>query len=210
MKTRIWKNYYDIVILPPKPVAEYARALSKKLHKYGATFVLGKRHYIPHISLFHIPVKPEKFTQFEADIASCVKGFKADILKTGKLARGMIVTNKPKWLQALHTKVLSTSFPYIDWDYGVAATWGFVTRLSRQQREIGQRNIRKYGAPFVGSTFFPHITITDSPAFNDAKEDPEILHGLKFMSFRFKVKEIYICELGPHHSCQRIVKKIRL
>src|SRR5262245_59901987 len=54
-----WPNYFDVVILPSAAVRDHSIALSRKLQKYGAKFVLGRRRYLPHISLYHIPVKPE-------------------------------------------------------------------------------------------------------------------------------------------------------
>jgi hypothetical protein len=71
----VWTNYFDIVILPPPPVRDYAIDLSARLKKYGGRFVLGKRRYIPHVSLYHIPVRPENFPAFCEEVETITERF---------------------------------------------------------------------------------------------------------------------------------------
>jgi len=54
----------------------------------------------------------------------------------------------------------------------------------------------------VGVNFEPHITLT---VFKDQSCISE-LPPLKFESRSFDADKISICELGPSHSCQRIVE----
>jgi hypothetical protein len=69
----------------------------------------------------------------------------------------------------------------------------------------GKRNLRKYGSPMIDRIFRPHITLT---SFGER-------HGLKdieleFERLSFVVDEIAVCELGPHHTCQRTIARFPL
>jgi len=55
----LWPGYYDVVILPPAPVRDHALELSEKALPDGRMWRLGKRAFLPHISLYHIPVRDE-------------------------------------------------------------------------------------------------------------------------------------------------------
>lgn len=153
MKPEIWKNYYDVVVLPPKPVAGYAIRLSKQLYSYGATWVLGKRHFISHISLYHVPVKPRKFQEFLAALRVLAKRQRGGVLQTAGLEGGLLTIDRPKWLRELHWRILELSLRYFDHSYGVEKTWNSVKKLPSRRRAIALRNIKKYGTPFVGRSF---------------------------------------------------------
>lgn len=201
MKKKIWKNYFDIVILPPREVADYAIRLSRKLSRYGTKWTLGKNSFIPHISLYHIAVRQEKFGAFVFEIQKAIKNTRPGYLTTTAIEPNSLIFDKPAWVQELYLKVIKKTLKYYDWDYGTDDYWP-MDRFPRRMQKVGVRFMKKYGTPMVGSNFRPHVTLTSF-----AGNTPRI-KTKKAKIFKFKPTHIYICELGPSHSCQRIVRKI--
>jgi len=70
-------------------------------------------------------------------------------------------------------------------------------------RKSGAKFIKKYGTPMIGRNFKPHVSLT---SFRNIPT-PD-LATRKAKAFKFKPDALYVCELGPSHTCQRIVKRI--
>ncbi len=209
MKATIWKNYYDIVILPPKPVMKYAIQLSRRARKCGRTkLVLGARSFIPHISLYHIPVKATQRQRFLDTIHKVSQRHSGGTLRiTGlKLFKPhrslLLMANKPAWLDKLCRDIVRTTQILFDKQYDVRATWQ-IAKLSKGM----QAKLKQYGSPVVGRYFMPHITLT---GFLDDEGMRRATRQLKAVKMKWQVSDLYICELGQFHSCQRIVAKIKL
>jgi hypothetical protein len=199
----LWTNYFDIVILPPPPIRDYAIDLSARLKKYGGRFVLGKRRYIPHISLYHIPVRPENFPAFREEVETITERFNGGELKLRSIELPLLMTDKPKWIQQLHLDIVKKTSKYFDWDYGAETSWN-MDLLPANLRVRAKGYLEKYGTPMIGAVFRPHITLT---SFEDRSIVDEI-PALPFKPMSFQVDTIYICELGHSHSCQRVVAKM--
>lgn len=203
---KIWENYYDVVILPSKEVSDYAIKLSSQLHKYGTLWVLGKKSFIPHISLYQIPVKPKDFNDFVNELETIAKGFRAGKLRVEKLKlwkphRSVCMyTDKPEWIKKLYLKIIKKTLKYFAWNYGLEETWNVA-----KQSKLLTKNFKKYGTPMFGRYFMPHITLG---VFRDDKDIIKAFSELRLKKYTFEVKSIFVCELGENHSCQRIVKKI--
>jgi hypothetical protein len=202
-KVEVWKNYFDIVILPPPAVRDYAIDLSDRLKKHGGRFVLGKRRYIPHISLYHIPVRPQDFAAFCKQVRTISEVFSGGELKLRSIELPLLMTDKPKWIQQLHGHVVKKTAKYCDWAYGAEDSWN-MDLLPANLRVRGKGYIQEYGTPLIGPLFRPHITLTSFEERSVVDEIP----ALPFDPMSFQVDTIYICELGPSHSCQRIVAKM--
>ncbi len=208
MSVKIHKNFFDIVILPPKEIRNYSIDLSQKSYKYNAKWVLSKKSFLPHISLYHIPIEEKKFDRFIAEIEKTVKGFKTGELKTTELKQyiskpifaNSLMINKPKWLREFYLKIIKKTMPYFDWNYGLEKLW-----KSAGWSKNMQKNFQKYGTPFVGKHFTPHITLN---MFKNKNDTIKALNTLKFKQFYFRPKTIYVCKLGEGFSCQKIVKEI--
>jgi hypothetical protein len=196
----IWKNYFDVVILPPPDVRDYSIDLSARLQNYGK-FVLGKRRYIPHISLYHIPVRPEKFEAFSKEIEKISAAFAGGELKLRSIESSLLMTDKPKWITRLYLDVINKTKKYFDWRYGAEDMWN-VGLLPANLRSRAQGYLKTFGTPLMGAAFRPHITLTRLEDLNVRKIPP-----MTFKPMSFDVEAIHICELGPFHSCQRIVAK---
>jgi hypothetical protein len=205
MAAEIWKNYFDVVILPPPKVTNYAIGISAGLQQYGAEFVLGHENYIPHISLYHIPVSPSDFNDFSKAVSAIAEGHVGGELQLTRLEIPVVQTDKPLWLRRLHRDLVRATVCYFNWDCGAQERWN-TDYLPAQLKARAEENLRKYGSPLIGSVFRPHITLTSFP-------DRALVSGppnFKIEALRFDVKEIAICELGLHHSCQRIIRRFRL
>lgn len=206
MTKKIHKNYFDIVILPTKEIGDYSIALSKRLHKYGSNSVLGRKSFLPHISLYHISIKRGDFENFIVDLKGVINGFKAGRLKIKNLIlwKGhrsvLLMTDKPKWLKNLYLKIIKRTLKYFNWDYGVERLWN-----TDHWPKPMQKNIKQYGTPMVGRYFLPHITLG---TLNDKKNVARFFNKLKLKQYEFKPIGVYICELGEDHTCQKIVRKI--
>ena len=200
--TEIWKNYFDVVILPPPDVRDYSIDLSARLKKHGVKFVLGRRRYIPHISLYHIPVRPENFEAFSRGIEKISAAFKGGRLRLTSIELPLLMTDKPKWITKLYLDVVNKSKKYFDWDYGSEDRWN-LGLLPENLRTRAKGYLHTFGTPLMGAAFRPHITLTGFKDRNAVDEIP----ALPFKSMAFDVEAIHICELGPFHSCQRIVRK---
>lgn len=201
MNKEIWKNYFDVVILPPEEISNYAIGLSKKLSQYGTKWILGKNSFIPHISLYHIAVKPKQFKPFIAELQGTIENFSPGYLRTTLIEPHLLMFDKPEWIQKLYLKVIRNTLKYYDWDYGTDQYWP-LNHFPKRMRKLGARFIKKYGTPMVGANFRPHVTLAS------LKNEPLNLRVQPARKLKFKPDFLYVCELGPAHSCQRIVTKI--
>jgi len=183
-------------------VRDYAIDLSIQLKKFGGRFVLGRRRYIPHISLYHIPVRAENFEPFSHQVENITCAFSGGELKLRAIELPLLMTDKPEWLQKLHLDVVKKTSKYFDWDYGAEDSWS-TDRLPANLRVRAKGYLEKYGSPLIGAAFRPHITLT---SFDDKSVLDEI-PPLPFRPMSFHVDTIHICELGSSHSCQQIVTK---
>lgn len=98
LAAEVWKNYFDIVIFS-REVADYAVQLSRELRRYTTWFVLGRRRYLLHISLYHIPVLPSDFSDFSDTVGSIAKAHRGGPLRLTGLEPPVIQTDNPAWLR---------------------------------------------------------------------------------------------------------------
>ena len=210
MSKQDYKNYYDVVILPPKEVRDYCVSLSKDLYKeYKTNWPLGVSSFKPHLSLYHIKVKPKKVDVFLEDLEKIVKSQKPGKLKVTnfEVSQGinglLLTTDKPAWLNKVYLKIIHGTVKYFDFGYGVKKLWPLKFREGSRGK-----NVQKYGTPMVGRYFNPHFTLT---VFKDNKAPDEFLKRatkLKAKKFSFTPDAVYVCQIGRDHTCHKIIKKI--
>src|SRR5689334_6174573 len=108
----LWPGYYDVVILPPPFVRDYAIALSRRLQRAGGRWSLGKNAFLPHISLYHIPVAPENFGAFTNALEEIAHSTKWGTLETSSFDMPLLMFNKPEWLKQLQRNVVRSTVEY--------------------------------------------------------------------------------------------------
>src|SRR5436305_5494816 len=97
--TQLWPGYYDVVILPPPEVQEIAIALSRKLFRAGGQWRLGNRDFLPHISLYHIPVRDEHLAAFFDELQHVADSAIWGDLETTGIDMPVLMVSKPDWLK---------------------------------------------------------------------------------------------------------------
>ena len=206
MNNNLYNNYYDVVILPSPQVRDYSISLSKQLHKYGSTWALGKSKYIPHISLYHIPIKAKDYNSFITNLENVVKGLRVGKLETGypemyEIYNAVFINvSKPDWLKKLYLKIIKKSYKYLNPNFDLDKAW----RTERMPSGM-KKNVKKYATPMVGHYFKPHITLG---FFKDKDQLHSAFDKIKPKKYSFLVDSIFVCTLGPNHTCQKIVKRI--
>lgn len=202
---RIYENYYDIIVLPPKKVQDKLIALSEKLTGGKGLWQLGEREYIPHLSLYHIPVKPTDFEQLAQktrDVISRVSFGEIRCQKAEKFDPHnsvFITTNNPDWLVKLHQEIIQKTLPLFDWSYDVKGIWH-----AEQFPDEARANFDRYGTPMAGSYFQPHFTLT---IFPDRNTMTERYSTFSFEPFAFQADEVAIGQLGDHIQIASVIKR---
>jgi len=196
-----WPGYYDIVILPPPPVRQLAIDLSRELRRCGGQWSLGSREFLPHISLYHIPVLNRDLDAFLGDLQSLVHAASFGDLETSGFDMPVILVSKPEWLRKLQRRVVHRTLKFFNRNYGAEQKWN-LDRFSGRRLKFARHYLKKFGSPMMGMNFRPHITLS---SFKGA-EPADIHFDIRRMCF--PVDRLYVCELGPSHSCQRIVHEL--
>lgn len=209
MKPQIIKDYYDIVILPPAPVRDYAIRVSKQLYHSGAKWKLGRRTFLPHISLYHIKIKPKNFQKCMDVLRNLTLRTAAHTIATGTVRTYSnfgydIPCTRPQWLYTFHKKIIKNLSPFFD-HAGSDHLWKRYPWYTKTMDSL----LKRYGSPVVGTAFHPHITLA---VFADASLAESVQrHALpRPRKFRFVPQTVSVCAIGPSHSCQKIVDSFPL
>ena len=199
----LWPGYYDVVILPPAPVRDHALELSEALHRMGGHWRLGKRAYLPHISLYHVPVRAEDLDAFLNELQLIVNTTRWGSLETRAFDMPVMTVSKPDWLKRLQERVVRRTVRYWDHTFPVAKTWS-LERFSGRRLEFAKKYLREFGTPLHGMNFRPHITLT---SFKGSEPLDSDLHVRRIT---FRADRLHVCELGQSHTCHRIIREIPL
>ena len=199
---QLWPGYYDVVILPPAPIRDHALELSEKLYRMGGMWRLGKRAFLPHISLYHIPVRDEDLARFLNELQLIVNSMQWGSLETTAFDMPVMMVNKPVWLRGLHERVIRRTVRFLDRSYPVEQTWKLNRYFSGRRLVFAKKYLREYGSPLVGMNFRPHITLSSF------KGTEPLDSGLHVRRMKFRADRLHVCELGQSHTCHRIVREI--
>jgi len=197
----VWPGYYDVVILPSAPVRDHALELSKKLYRMGGIWRLGKRAFLPHISIYHIPVRDQDMEPFLNELHLIVDTARWGTLETTSFDMPVMMVSKPEWLKKLHERVVRRTVRFLNRKYAAEKTWS-LDRFSGRRLIFAKKYLREFGTPMVGMNFRPHITLSSFKGSDP--EDPRV--HVRQMSFR--ADKLHVCELGQSHTCHRIVRAI--
>jgi 2'-5' RNA ligase len=197
----LWPGYYDVVILPSDPLRDHAIELSEKLQRMGGLWRLGSRAFLPHISLYHIPVTSEDLEPFLDELQLIVNTVQWGDLQTTGFDMPVIMISKPDWLKNLHHRIVNRTARFRNRRYDVESTWS-LARFSGRRLEFAKKYLRQYGTPLVGMNFRPHITLS---SFKGA--EPQNM-DLQIRRMMFRPARLYVCQLGQSHSCHRIIREL--
>jgi len=198
----VWSGYYDVVILPPARVRDFAIELSDKLYRVGGMWRLGKRAFLPHISLYHIPVRDEDLDPFLNELQLIVDTTRWGTLKTTAFDMPVMKVSKPAWLKNLHERVVTRTVRFLNRKYAAQKTWS-LDRFSGRRLVFARKYLREFSTPLVGMNFQPHITLS---SFSGREPDHP---NLEVRRITFRADRLHVCELGPSHTCHHIIREIR-
>jgi 2'-5' RNA ligase len=198
----VWPGYYDVVILPPAPVRDHALELSGQLYRMGGLWRLGKRAFLPHISLYHIPVRDQDMEPFLNELQLIVGTTRWGALETTAFDMPVMMMSRPEWLKTLHERVVRRTVRFLNRKYAAEKTWS-LDRFSGRRLTFAKRYLREYGTPMVGMNFRPHITLSSFKGREPAHPD------LHVRRITFRVDRLHVCELGSSHTCHHIIQEIR-
>jgi len=202
--SHIIPNYYDIVILPPKEVANASIELSQRIAVcVPAKLVLGYRAFKPHISLYHVAISKKNLPQVFKELKNIVSNFSLGKLTVGQAEVGMgnsvvLPVIKTPALQQLHELVLERINPLRDKSF--PSTW---KNPGWFEQKVYADNIKNYGTPVAGNIYSPHITVSMFGANVELSKNV-----LKSKVYNFMPSKITVCALGPHHSCHRVIRGV--
>jgi hypothetical protein len=113
----------------------------------------------------------------------------------------VITVSKPDWLRNLQARVVHRTVKFFNRRYGAEEIWN-LERFAGRRLKFARHYLNKFGSPMMGMNFQPHLTLT---SFKGG-EPADIQFDIR--KVRFPVDRLYVCELGPSHSCQRIVREL--
>ena len=198
-------NSFNIVICPPDGISDKAIRVSKTLKFKGGLFVLDKKNYFPHVSLYmtEFPVKNlPKIKKLLQQIVVETKSFKMTSTKYEQNKRGSIAVDyrKSKNIKWLQKKIIGSLNPLRE---------GLVRKKDRaKMHELSraqQKNVKLYGYRRVGVEFNPHLTFTTFEKFNKA-----VIQIIPKINFSFKAEEIGFLYLGNHGTCKKFIARFKL
>ncbi len=207
IKNSKWQNYYDVVLLPTPRLASKVINLSRRLHKKGSPWKLGHKSYMPHISLYHIKVNKKSLPNFLVQAKTVAKETIAGNLHITRIhwsPSGKFIFMsffKRPWLKKLQMKVVNNLVPYFDWKVGPDKLWNLNILSS-----VHKKTTRKYGTPFVGKTWHPHLSL----AYFPPNISRPALSNLKIKKTEFVPEYLAVCALGEDYTCQKIIARFPL
>lgn len=191
---------YDIVVIPPREIAEQAIAMSQALVPLGTFFVLDGEALHPHISLYHVPLTDQALPAV-IDALIAVAAATAPIL----LEQDTYYPDQGVWtgvryvaskgILDLHTTAIAAIKDHrvIEDDVRYKARWA---ELKPEQR----KNLEGCGWADAYTRYFPHITFTK---LREPRTD--VLAHLPQREFSFLADHIGLYELGENGTCTRLV-----
>ncbi len=200
-------NYkrYDIVVIPPKEIAEQAIQLSQALAPLGSFFVLDGVTLHPHISLYHVPLEEQMLPRVIETLGKIATTTAPFILEQGTYypEQGIWVGVRyvaDKAILDLHTAIIEATKGYrvIEDDARYKSRW---SELESRER----KNIQDCGWAHAFTSYSPHISFTKLQA-----PRADVLAHLPQRDFSFLADHIGLYELGDNGTCVRLVADFRL
>ncbi len=187
---------YNVALIPSEVVGIHAIEMSQMFEGNGGMFTLDSTHVYPHISLYHVPLDPEKVEGVIRVLQETLAGIQPMPLKQSEYrsARSGFVNvgyEKSESLLNLHQAVLQSLKPF----------WSREIEEKEKNKEWSpeqQTNASEYGWHAVDTLFDPHLTFSRL-----AEPNPEKVTDMKPQNFSFVSDLVGLFELGEHGTCTR-------
>ncbi len=179
---------FDIVLFPPKEIAQKALAVSRILKKRGGLFVLDGVDYFPHVTVYAAEFSERNMPKIKTileKLALQTRPFKMTSLHYRQEERGYVVADyrKSKSVQELREKIISAVHSFCE----------------------AHKNKKESARCRVAEEFVPHITFTKFLRYT-----PRALSGIKELDFSFRADAIGLYYLGEYGTCRKLVRSFNL
>jgi len=196
---------FNIALRVENAFARDAIHLSEDLSKKGETFfVLDDKDFIPHITVFQGQI-PEEYKDhllrgFDT-LGGCFVGGDLSYTKVSTV-KGFVglSVDQPQWLKDLHRQALVL----IASECEIQPQEKFLPGGEEFDEGL-LPNVEKYGSPFAGDAYDPHVTLT-----RFKKEDvvEKNIKALKVPNTKLTIKKIGLYEMGDHGTCRKVIKEV--
>ena len=194
----------DVVILPDPLLAHKAVSTSQRLQRFDSLFVLEDGKYYPHASLYMLQLKIEDISKVEEQLAMIARSFSQLRLRGSRYDNEMafidVEYERAPELIELQNQVIEALNPIRD---------GLREKdKPRMEAATGlkRENFEKYGYPYVGELFRPHMTLSrleeDNPDALNILDEPSEFSG-SFVG-------LGLFEMGDNGTCIRKIKEFDL
>lgn len=199
----IKSNSFNIAIVPSEAVTGRAISISKKLKRDGGIFVLNKRLYSSHITIYMTKLPLRSLNEVSLvlrQLAATIKSIKLTGLDYHQHDGWVDVEyRRNKAIQELQKKIIKSINPFRQ-NLLRASELERLPGLPKQQAQY----VKKYGYRGVFKYYRPHLTLTR------LKSDKDVISQLKKENFDFTANEIGIFYLGEYGSCKKMIAKFKL
>ncbi|MGV8162308.1 MAG: hypothetical protein ACP5N2_03185 [Candidatus Nanoarchaeia archaeon] len=200
----------DVAIIPPEEILDLCIEINKSLSDKSATyFELGKKDYLPHITLAMGSIKSEdllKIKKIIKIISSNHRPLKIvvselkSVVKSGAVWNSVMVIKKTKELVNLHKEIMdSISKLFMD----EASPEMFISPPTVEEGASALRWVKEFHNTTVYDDYFPHISLSKGKILEDKMSKIKI-------PFSFTGSRLIISHLGIHCTCRKILFEIEL
>lgn len=192
---------YNIVILPPKEIAERAMLVSKELANVGSFFVLDQKQFLPHITLYMVELPSEHMAMVKdalKHIASELLPLQMEQTVYRHVYDGYVdvAFAKTPNLMRLQERIIETVNPLRE---------GLLRATDRERFDSlpteEQAQLNKYGFRSIGHMYAPHLTLSRLTQSN-----PDSINQLTPRAFSFSATTLALTRIASHGTCPEILE----
>lgn len=188
-----------VVILFDEATETRAIRLSREFQRFAADphFSLGRRRFLPHLSLFHLRVRRDR----ELELAGRIE----KVASLGRWVTGMLgpvrashtllfwETERTVELDQLHRHAVETLAPLRSENIVVSSP------LTKKETALAEQ----YGYPFVLEAYHPHITL-------QALREEHAGYDGGSRAHKWRARSLALAELGRHGCVVAVRREISL
>lgn len=187
---------YNVALIPSEAVGLQAIEMSHMLASHGGRLVLGSTEAYPHVSLYHVPLDPEKVEAVIETLRKTLAEIGSAPLKQNQYRshdNGFVdvAYEKDEYLLMLHRALLQSLEPF----------WAREVRDKENQADISsaqQTSLSQYGWDAAADLFDPHLTFSRL-----AEPNKDVVAEMRLQNFSFVSDLVGLFELGENGVCIR-------